>query len=270
MSNDAIHQVLRVMPVMLLKREKCIFLNLHELIYTPGVIEALLLSADPNIDSEEHEPETVNDINENMISTETPEKNLNENRGQPSITVKFPSVVNIAADFVKQHSFAAQIRHRRNTGSSAGVSIAQIRTHLLEKVPVLRAHRISITTVRRLFKAPNKGNNASRRYKGLIDARIGFKRNNYREYHEDSHYPFNRNKQRREPCTLMCLDACILSMDDMAKLKVGAPAVSRYHQIRNIFSTTDMPNLNDHDFPIPNYLLSVSGYMFLQKKKMIK
>ena len=83
MSNDAIHQVLRVMPVMLLKREKCIFLNLHELIYTPRVIEALLLSADPNIDSEEHEPETVNDINENMISTETPEKNLNENRGQP-------------------------------------------------------------------------------------------------------------------------------------------------------------------------------------------
>ena len=144
MSNDAIHQILRVMPVMLLKREKCIFLNLHEFIYTPGVIEALLLSADPNIDSEEHEPETVNDINENLISTETPEKNLNENRGQPSITIKFPSVVNIAADFVKQHSFAAQIRRRTNTRSSAGVSIVQIRTHILENVPGLREHRISI------------------------------------------------------------------------------------------------------------------------------
>ena len=235
-------------------------------IYTPGVIEALLLSADPNIDSEEHEPETVHGINENMISTETPEENLNENRGQPSITVKFTSVVNIAADFVKQDSFAAQIRRDTNTGSSAAVSIAQIRTHLLEKVPGLREHRISITTVRRLFKAPNKGNNTSRWYKGLIDARIGFKKNNYREHHEDSHYLFARNKQRRELCTLMGPDACILSMDGMAKLKVGAHAVSRYHQIRHIFSTTDMPNLNDHDFLVPNYLLSVSGYTFLQKK----
>ena len=75
MSNDAIHQILRVMSVMLLKREKCIFLNLHEFIYMSGVIEALLLSADPNIDSEEHEPETVNDINENMISAEKKQKN---------------------------------------------------------------------------------------------------------------------------------------------------------------------------------------------------
>jgi hypothetical protein len=55
-------------------------------------------------------------------------------------------------------------------------------------------------------------------------------------------------------------------MDDMAKIKVGAPAVSRYHQICRIFSSSDMPNLSDHDFPVPNYLLSVSGYMFLKSK----
>ncbi|CAB3999111.1 Hypothetical predicted protein [Paramuricea clavata] len=53
-------------------------------------------------------------------------------------------------------------------------------------------------------------------------------------------------------------------MDDMAKIKVGAPAVSRYHQILRIFYSSDMPNLNDHDFPVPNYLLSVSGYLFLE------
>ncbi len=52
----------------------------------------------------------------------------------------------------------------------------------------------------------------------------------------------------------------------MAKIKVGAPAVSRYHQIRRIFSSSDMPNLSDHDFSVPNYLLSVSGYMFLKSK----
>lgn len=53
-------------------------------------------------------------------------------------------------------------------------------------------------------------------------------------------------------------------MDDMAKIKVGAPAVSRYHQIRRLFPTNDSPNFEDHDFPVPNYLLSVSGYMFLK------
>ena len=56
-------------------------------------------------------------------------------------------------------------------------------------------------------------------------------------------------------------------MDDMAKLKVGAPAVSRYHQIRRMFSSSDMPNLSDHDFPVPKYLLSVSGYMFLEQQE---
>lgn len=27
-----------------------------------------------------------------------------------------------------------------------------------------------------------------------------------------------------------------------------------------------MPNISDHNFPVPNYLLSVSGYMFLESK----
>ena len=50
-------------------------------------------------------------------------------------------------------------------------------------------------------------------------------------------------------------------MDDMAKIKVGAPVVSRYHLVRRLFTSTDMPNLSDYDFPVPNYLLSVSEYM---------
>lgn len=50
----------------------------------------------------------------------------------------------------------------------------------------------------------------------------------------------------------------------MAKVKVGAPAVSRYHHIKRFFPNDDMPNLNDHDFLVPRYLLNVSGYMFLE------
>ena len=56
----------------------------------------------------------------------------------------------------------------------------------------------------------------------------------------------------------------MISTDDMAKIKVGPPAVSRYHQIQRLSPTGDSPNYSDHDFPVPNYLLSVSGYMVLQ------
>ena len=51
----------------------------------------------------------------------------------------------------------------------------------------------------------------------------------------------------------------------MAKIKVEAPDVSRYHQVRRLFASTDMPNLRDQDFLVPNYLLSVSGYMYLEQ-----
>ena len=64
---------------------------------------------------------------------------------------------------------------------------------------------------------------------------------------------------------MLVSDACILSMDDMAKIKVGIPPVSRYHQVRRLFASTHMPNLSDHDFPVPNYLLSVYGYMYLEQ-----
>ena len=83
--------------------------------------------------------------------------------------------------------------------------------------------------------------------------------NSYREFHEDSHDLFSRNKHRREFGSLFKEDSCILSMDDMAKIKVGAPAVSRYHQLRRLYPSTDMRNFHDHDFPVPNYLLSASG-----------
>ena len=34
------------------------------------------------------------------------------------------------------------------------------------------------------------------------------------------------------------------------------------HFLRRLFPTNESPNFEDHDFPIPNYLLSASAYMF--------
>ena len=47
-----------------------------------------------------------------------------------------------------------------------------------------------------------------------------------------------------------------------------ATAVSRYHQQFCFFLTDDEPNLNDHDFPNPSYLLVPSGYFLLTPKEI--
>lgn len=69
---------------------------------------------------------------------------------------------------------------------------------------------------------------------------------------------------RKELATLISDDISILSVDDIAKLKVGVPAVSSYHQIKLIFPSNDSANLNDLDFHAPGYLLNISGHMILQ------
>ena len=260
-TNEAVHQVLKLIPVMLIKRKKPIYVNFHGFVFTHGALEAFLLSIDPNqdviIDSEVPRPDQKeSDVNQGVG---------NKHSRQPFTASKFQTLVDSAVEFVKQHSSGAQNCTRTNTGSSAGVSITEIRQHLYDNVPGLKQHGISLSTVRRLFQLPDKGHIASQKYKALIDARIGVKKINYREYHQDSHYLFAQNKQRRKFCTLLSPGDCILSMDDMAKVKVGAPAVSRYHQVKRLFDSTDMPNLNDHDFPVQNYLLSVSGYMYLEQ-----
>ena len=56
----------------------------------------------------------------------------------------------------------------------------------------------------------------------------------------------------------------IVAYDDKAKLKVGSPAVSRYHQMCKFFLENDMPNFQDHDFPDPGSLITPSGYLHLK------
>ena len=55
----------------------------------------------------------------------------------------------------------------------------------------------------------------------------------------------------------------------MTKVKVGVPAVTRYHQTNCIFPEKDETVLNDHDFPVPGYLISIFGHMFLQNEEKI-
>eukprot|EP00731_Ephydatia_muelleri_P006878 Em0003g1126a len=151
--------------------------------------------------------------------------------GRPSLVSQFPSIVSTAASFVKANGFSAHERRRESIG-----------------------------------KPPRHGTRASLRYKGQVAARVPGKRNQYREFHTDQHYLFAQVAYRREFSVMFENECALFSCDDMNKIKVGALAVSRYHQIQRFFPVDDVPNVPDHDFPVPGYLLIPSGYMRLVKK----
>lgn len=53
----------------------------------------------------------------------------------------------------------------------------------------------------------------------------------------------------------------MIDADNMNKVKAnGTTATSRYHQPRGFFHASDKPQTPDHDFPIPGYSITTSGY----------
>ena len=252
------------MPVMYLKSQtKSLFMNLHEFMLTPGVYESILLLGKPP-DSEGEEAEAVVDI-DSVIDNDC-RKGIG---GQPPITSKFPQIVDVVAEFMKQHGFSAQNRCRTKTGYSTGVTVKQMQQHLYTVFPEFKEHKISLTTIRWMFQAPNKHLKTASRYKTLINARVGTKQNSYREFHADTHYLFARNKMRRELGTLLSDKISVVSVNHMAKVNVVAPAVSRYHQINRFIPEKDGHVLNDHDFPVPGYLIRFLDTCFFKMKKKL-
>lgn len=133
------------MSVLLLKKKMAWkILNLHEFVYTPGAIDPLLLCTD--------ELENQDDIDDgNSKHTDDEDAHLHEISNSQLLNNEKSTAAR------GQPSLAAS-----ETGSSSGVSIAQICEHLLNNIPGLKEHGISLSTTRRLFYVPNKGNLASR------------------------------------------------------------------------------------------------------------
>ena len=92
--------------------------------------------------------------------------------GKRGIEKIFPSIPNVATEFIKSHGFRAQERKSTSTITSSGVTINEIREHLLKNIPGLKEHGIRKQTVRWLFKPVRKDNHAAIRYKGIINATI--------------------------------------------------------------------------------------------------
>ena len=110
--------------------------------------------------------------------------------GRSSVVEKFPIIVEMASEFIESYGYAAHIRRREGVASTPGVSLNNIRHHLLDKVPGLQEHGISVNTVAHLMNPPRCKTIAAARYKGLIAACVPGKKNCYREDNPDQHYLF--------------------------------------------------------------------------------
>ena len=96
--------------------------------------------------------------------------------GQPSIVLKFPQIVEVF-QFIKQLGFSSQSRRWTETGYSSDATAKQIQQHLYDTYPELKEHKISLSTIERIFNAPNKHFKAADQYKALVDAKAGTKQN---------------------------------------------------------------------------------------------
>ena len=101
-------------------------------------------------------------------------------------------------------------------------------------------------------------------YKGVVEARVAAKKNTMRKGHPDAHHAASLVRFALEFGALFGDFVDIVAYDDKAKLKVGSPAVSRYHQMCKFFLENDMPNFQDHDFPDPGSLITPSSYLHLK------
>ena len=69
-----------------------------------------------------------------------------------------------------------------------GVSLKNIRNHLLDQFPELKEVGIQRDTIHFLMAPPRKNSSPSCRYKGLVDARVPTKRNCYRQDSANQHF----------------------------------------------------------------------------------
>ena len=222
-------------------------INYHELIMSGDSFEKLL-----QLDQKQKAPAINISSTSSKVDRDALPGNSSEGStsvlGRPSLVSKFPEIVQCSTSFIKAIGFKAHERRREGVGK-VGVSLREIRDHLIASIPNQKSHGISLNS------------------KGFIAARVPGKRNQYREDHQDQHYLFAQVAYRRKISSMFDKECAIFSADDMNKIKVGALAVSRYHQIDRYFPIEDSPNVPDHDFPIPGYLIIPSGYYRLMNEQ---
>lgn len=249
-----------------------VVINLHEAVLDEHLLDDLI-----NIDEQDgtaavgDEPDDTAAVRDDVALAPAPVEAAAQHRkpgpakghgGRTPIHIHYPNLVDTMATFIGLHGFAAQERRHTDTANTCGVSLQQIRSHLLGEFPALK---ISKASVHRLMVAPNKHRRAARLYKGLVNAKIPRKENTASATeHVDLHFTMAQVNYANELFELFPDECVRISVDDKNKINVGTLAVSRFFQINRFFPAKDQPNYPDHDFPYANSKIVPSGYLVMK------
>lgn len=193
---------------------------------------------------------------------------LPNKRGRKAYYQKYDKLVPTVEAALLDHGFAAH-RRRSETWSSVGVSAERLREKVAREIPGLPAS-VSTSTVKRLFVAPNKKHRASKYYHGIIDAKIGIKKNDIGKSHPASHFCRTSVNYALEMAACFKDEVTAWSVDDKNKLLVGGgPCVDRRMSFKTYFMKDDMIHYPDHNFAT-GYKIIPSGYMELRKQSTSK
>lgn len=162
-------QLLDLFPVLLLSHKKqAILVNTCEVMITPNCFEGLL-TYDTSIQGEQNT--SIQLQSTETLHTASTSNATGKKVGRPSLVTKFPGIIECTTEFIKQHGFSAH-SHRCNETGGVGVSLVQIRDHLMQTIPGLKEHGLSKHAVAHLMEPPRRGTVAAKRYQGLVKARV--------------------------------------------------------------------------------------------------
>ena len=101
--DSVVQQIIKLFPVIyILKGKHGVFINLHEFVYIPGALEILLNDTPPRSDERVEEIVEETHIEKSIVGAPG---------GQAALIDIFPEIVNTTSNFIKQHSFSAQLLH---------------------------------------------------------------------------------------------------------------------------------------------------------------
>ena len=147
------NQLLRLLPAMGVHEKstgRWVLVNMHEfLLNATGDTFADMLTLDSPVSGGEQKntegAASASDVFHHLPSSKPGRKHLHQ---------QFPEIVTIVTDFVQQHGFAAESRRRTSVGNAMGVTLADIKAHVLSKFPHLAKKGFSRAIIHELFIAP--------------------------------------------------------------------------------------------------------------------
>ena len=99
-----------------------------------------------------------------------------------------------------------------------GVSLANMRKHVMREIPELAERGTSRDAIHMLLQPPRKNSTRPQRYKSLINAKVPGKRNQYREGSANQHFLFARVSYREEFVSKFANECNFFLCDDMNKI----------------------------------------------------